>query len=100
MNTQRWMLGSVAVLGLVASSSSAAENYYAGAEIAEWQPGGVAGAGTSIAVADQWSVRIGYRRTWYKELRYNTFLADGTQVETNSSKLVQSMWNLGLIREF
>ncbi len=69
-------------------------------DVEKWQPGGVAGAGMSVAVADQWSVRIGYRRTWYQELRYNTYLADGTQVETNSSKPVQSMWNLGLIREF
>ena len=69
-------------------------------DVQKWQPGGVAGAGMSVAVADRWSVRIGYRRTWYKELRYNTYLANGTQVETNSSKPVQSTWNIGLIREF
>lgn len=69
-------------------------------DVQKWQPGAIAGAGMSFAVADQWSVRIGYRRTWYKELKYNTYLANGTQVESVSSKPVQSMWNIGLIREF
>ncbi len=34
VKTQRWMLGTVAALGLVAGNNSAADGYYVGAEIA------------------------------------------------------------------
>lgn len=69
-------------------------------DVEQWQQGGIAGAGISAALGDQWFIRIGYRRTWYKELKYDTHLADGTHVETNSSKPVQSIGSLGVIREF
>ncbi len=48
---------------------------------------------------DQWSIRIGYRPTWYREFSYDTHLANGTQVETVSAKKVQGMTTIGLIRE-
>lgn len=34
-------------------------------DVRKWQSGYVSGAGMSFAVDDQWSARIGYRRTWY-----------------------------------
>ena len=69
-------------------------------DVDEWQSGGIAGAGMNFAVDDRWSVRIGYRRTWYQEFSYDTHLADGAQVETVSDQPVQSMTSIGLIREF
>ncbi len=69
-------------------------------DVKEWQPGVVAGAGMSIAVDDQWSVHIEYRRTWYNELSYDSHLANGTHVETIRDKPIQSMLRIGLIREF
>jgi len=69
-------------------------------DVQKWQSGYVSGAGMSFAVDGQWSARIGYRRTWYKELSYDTHLANGTKVEMVSSKAVQSMTSIGLIREF
>ncbi len=69
-------------------------------DVGEWQPGGIAGAGVSFAVDDRWSVRIGYRRTWYKEFSYDTHLANGVRVETVSDQPVQGLTSIGLIREF
>lgn len=69
-------------------------------DVDEWQPGLIAGAGMSLAVSDHWSVRLGYRRTWYKEFRYDTHLANGTKVEEVNAKTVQSLSSIALIREF
>ncbi len=67
---------------------------------ASWRPGVVAGVGVRHAMGDGWSVRAGYRRTWYKAHDFNTYRADGSQVESVSSKAVQSTLKLGLMREF
>lgn len=65
-----------------------------------WRPGILAGFGLSFAMGDGWSVRAGYRRTWYQNHDYDTHDAAGTQVETVTSRVVQSTTTLGLIREF
>lgn len=65
-----------------------------------WRPGFIAGFGISLAVGDGWSLRAGYRRTWYKNHDFYTYDANGTQVETVTSRVVQSTTTLGLIREF
>lgn len=69
-------------------------------DVSTWRPGIVAGVGMRYAIGGGWSVRAGYRRTWYKEHDFNTYRADGSQVEAVSSKVVQSMTTLGLMREF
>lgn len=69
-------------------------------DVRKWQPGGIAGVGISLAMDEKWSLRIGYRRTWFKEFSYDSHLADGTQVETVSASPVQSVTSLGLIRDF
>ena len=66
----------------------------------KWRPGVVAGLGMSLAVGDGWSLRAGYRRTWYKDHDFNTYRADGAQIEAVTSRVVQSTTTIGLIRDF
>lgn len=66
----------------------------------KWRPGVVAGLGMSLAMSDGWSLRAGYRRTWYKDHDFNTYRADGTQIEAVTSRVVQSTTTIGVIREF
>ncbi len=79
------------------STSGATKSRY---DDATWRPGVVAGFGMSLAVGDGWSVRAGYRRTWYRNHDYDTHDATGVQVETVTSRVVQSTTTLGLMREF
>ena len=79
------------------TTSNATRSRY---DVSTWRPGFVAGVGMRYAMGDGWSVRAGYRRTWYKAHDFNTHRADGSQVEAVSSKVVQSTVTLGLIREF
>lgn len=66
----------------------------------KWRPGMVAGLGLSFALDERWSVRAGYRRTWYKDHDFNTYRANGTQVERVTSRVEQSSTTLALIRAF
>lgn len=66
----------------------------------KWRPGIVAGFGVSLALDDRWSLRAGYRRTWYKDHDFNTYRANGSQVEAVTSRVVQSTTTIGVIREF
>ena len=66
----------------------------------KWRPGIVTGFGVSLALDDRWSLRAGYRRTWYKDHDFNTYRANGTQVEAVTSRVVQSTTIIGLIRKF
>ncbi|WP_201211131.1 outer membrane beta-barrel protein [Rhodocyclus purpureus] len=69
-------------------------------DVEKWRPGIVAGVGVSLALDERWSLRAGYRRTWYQNHEFDTYLADGTRVETVTSRVVQSTTTIGLIREF
>jgi opacity protein-like surface antigen len=69
-------------------------------DVQEWLTGGIAGAGVSYALDERLSVQLGYRRTWYNEVKYDTHLANGSLVETVRDKPVQSQWSIGLIRAF
>ena len=67
----------------------------------EWLPGVVAGAGMNIAMDEQWSVRIGYRRAWYNKLTYDSHLCQRNTCGDDSRQPdLQSMLSIGLIREF
>ncbi|MFA5626444.1 MAG: outer membrane beta-barrel protein [Thiohalomonadaceae bacterium] len=69
--------------------------------IEKWRPGIVVGLGMSLALDERWSMRAGYRHTWYKNHDFNTYSAvNGMQVESVTSRVKQSMTTIGLIREF
>lgn len=65
-----------------------------------WQPGLVAGFGVSVDLAKSWSVQAGYRRAWYGDIDYPTYDASGTQIETVSSRAVQSATSLAIVHQF
>jgi opacity protein-like surface antigen len=69
-------------------------------DIEKWRPGIVAGLGVSLALDERWSVRAGYRRTWYQNHEFNTYSANGAQVETVTSRVTQNTVTIGLIRKF
>ena len=121
-NCRKWIGGIAALLGALTSHGAAAQ-YYLGVEAGlalgkirerkattnvtmsgydedKWRPGVVAGLGMSLALDERWSLRVGYRRTWYKDHDFDTYRADGTQVEAVTSRVVQSTTTIGLIREF
>jgi opacity protein-like surface antigen len=67
--------------------------------IDQWKPGLIAGVGVSLALDQHWSIRLAYRRTWYKDLTFSTE-KDGTAVEEIRSTVVQSTATIGLVRQF
>jgi opacity protein-like surface antigen len=69
-------------------------------DVEKWRPGIVAGFGLHLALDERWSVHAGYRRTWYQDHEFATYLANGTQVETVISRVVQSTSTMVLVREF
>lgn len=69
-------------------------------DIEKWRPGLVAGLGMSLALDERWSMRLGYRRTWYKNNGFGTYLVSGTQVEAVTSRVVQDATTFGLVRDF
>ncbi|GAB1392789.1 hypothetical protein MASR1M60_09520 [Rhodocyclaceae bacterium] len=79
------------------STSNATRSAY---DVSKWRPGVVAGFGMSLALDERWSLRAGYRRTWYRDHDFDTHRADGTQIETVTSRVVQSTKTIALIREF
>lgn len=79
------------------STTDAARSAY---DVSRWRPGVVAGLGMSVTLDEQWSLRVGYRRTWYRNHDFDTRRTDGTRVETVTSRVVHSTTTIGLIREF
>ena len=69
-------------------------------DVVKWRPGFVAGFGMRLALDARWSLHAGYRRTWYRDHTFNTYRANGTQVETVTSRVVQSTMTMGLVRAF
>lgn len=79
------------------STTNVTRSHY---DVDKWQPGFVAGFGLDLALDERWSVRAGYRRTWYKDHDFNTYRADGSQVEAVTSEVRQSLTTIGLFRTF
>jgi opacity protein-like surface antigen len=87
-------------LGKIRERKSTTDATRSAYDVSKWRPGVVAGLGMSLTLDERWSLRVGYRRTWYRDHDFGTHRADGTRVETVTSRVVQSTTTIGLIREF
>lgn len=65
-----------------------------------WRPGLVLGAGVQLRIADAWQLRLGYRETRYRALRYSSRDGAGDVVERIRDRPEQSRWYAGLTRSF
>lgn len=87
-------------LGKIRERKSTADVTKSAYDVSKWRPGVVAGFGMSLALDDRWSLRAGYRRTWYRDHDFNTHSANGVQIEAVTSRVVQTTTTIGLVREF
>lgn len=65
-----------------------------------WRPGVVLGAGMQLQLGESWQLRMGYRETRYRALRYSSRDGAGDVVERIRDRPEQSRWYVGLTRGF